>query len=143
MFVVSLAHCIYVSLTHLYLLYRWLIRSSYLCIVGSLAHEKHSIISVNIHLLVVCVTHNGYLSSQLMWPCVAGCGRRPLACWRVSQYDIGSRVNSVSVELVLLPLAYNPCGIKIQENVFVPLITKNDPKCSYTLQKVIKRSKML
>ena len=53
MFVVSLAHCIYVSLAHLYLLYYWLIGSPYLCIVGSLAHEKWSIISVNVHLRVV------------------------------------------------------------------------------------------
>ena len=72
MFVVKLAHRIYVSLAHLYLLYRWLIGSSYLCMVGSLAHEKQSKISVNIHLLAVCVTPRGCLSSQLVWPAAIG-----------------------------------------------------------------------
>ena len=80
----SEVHVLVVSLAH------WLIVFVYRWLIGSLAHEKQSIISVSVHLLVVCVTRRGYLSSQLMWPYVAGCGQRPLAHWLVSQYDIGS-----------------------------------------------------
>ena len=80
----SEVHVLLVSLAH------WLILFVYRWLASLLAHEKWSIISISIHLLVVCVTPKCCISKPAD---VAGCGRRPLARWLVSLYDIASRGN--------------------------------------------------